>query len=108
MRLYATEQPDTPYEIRISPGTDATFKLYEDGNVTYNYEKGQYATCDLIRDDAARTLAVGSRKCSFPGRVTKRTLTVVLALSARNAECKIGSFDVKSSNDAGESVQIIV
>lgn len=103
---YATEKPDAPYEIRIYPGADAKFTIYEDDNETYNYEKGEYATCELTWDDAARTLTIGSRKGSFPGMVTERKLNVVLASPDRNAGLKTGSVDVKSVNYTGASVQI--
>jgi alpha-D-xyloside xylohydrolase len=67
-----TEKPDAPYEIRVYPGADAKFTLYEDDNETYNYEKGQRATVDLIWTDAARTLTVEARKGAFPGMVKAR------------------------------------
>jgi len=75
---YATEQPDAPYEIRIYPGANGRFTLYEDDNETYNYEKGQHATYDLSWDDASKSLTVGARKGTFPGLVRKRTLNLVL------------------------------
>lgn len=81
---YATERPDAPYEIRIYPGADGKFTVYEDDNETYDYEKGQYATYDLVWNDAARTLTVSARKGSYPGLVKARTLNLVLA-NATNA-----------------------
>ena len=63
---YATEKPYAPYEIRVYPGADAKFTIYEDDNETYNYEKGQRATVELVWNDAARTLTVGKRQGSFP------------------------------------------
>ncbi|ESQ93531.1 hypothetical protein ABAC460_00245 [Asticcacaulis sp. AC460] len=76
---YATEQPDAPYDIRIYPGADGRFTVYEDDNETYDYEKGQYATYDLMWNDAARTLTIGARKGSFPGMTQSRTLRLVVA-----------------------------
>ncbi|HVZ64738.1 MAG TPA: TIM-barrel domain-containing protein [Lacunisphaera sp.] len=75
---YATERPDAPYEIRIYPGADARFTLYDDDGETYDYEKGQRATTDLVWHDATRTLTVGARQGSFPGMVAHRDLNVVL------------------------------
>jgi alpha-D-xyloside xylohydrolase len=75
---YANERPDAPYEIRIYPGADATFTLYEDDNETYAYEKGQHATCQLIWNDSARTLHIGARQGSFPGMTLTRELRVVV------------------------------
>ena len=31
-------------EVRVYPGTDGTFTLYEDEGDNYNYERGQYTT----------------------------------------------------------------
>ena len=75
---YATERPDAPYTIRIYPGANATFTLYEDDNETYAYEKGQRATYELSWDDAARILRIGARQGSFPGLVAQRQLHVLL------------------------------
>ncbi len=75
---YATEQPEAPYEIRIYPGADGSFTLYEDDNETYAYEKGQSARVKLSWNDKAKTLAIGARRGSFPGMVKGRTLNLVL------------------------------
>ena len=39
---YADECVDTPFEIHIYPGADASFALYEDEGDGYGYEKGGY------------------------------------------------------------------
>jgi alpha-D-xyloside xylohydrolase len=75
---YATEQPDAPYEIRIYPGADGSFTLYEDDNETYAYEKGQSARVELGWNDKARTLTISARKGRFPGMAKGRTLNLVL------------------------------
>ncbi len=77
---YATEKPDAPYEIRVYPGADAKFTIYEDDNETYAYEKGQRATYELVWDDRAKTLSLGARQGSFPGMVATRKLNVTLAM----------------------------
>jgi alpha-D-xyloside xylohydrolase len=79
---YATERRDAPYEIRVYPGANAAFTLYEDDNETYAYEQGQRATCGVVWDDAARTLRIGARHGSFPGMVATRDLKVVLVGAA--------------------------
>jgi alpha-D-xyloside xylohydrolase len=75
---YATEHPDAPYEVRIYPGADGKFTIYEDDNETYAYEKGQSARYDLSWDDAKRTLRVGPRRGAFAGMVKQRKLTIVV------------------------------
>ena len=75
---YATERPDAPYGIRIYPGANAKFTIYEDDNETYAYERGERATYELVWDDAAQTLRIGDRQGSFPGMVVKRELKIVV------------------------------
>jgi alpha-D-xyloside xylohydrolase len=79
---YATQAPDAPYEIRIYPGADARFTIYEDDNETYAYEKGERATYDLVWNDHAHTLTVGARQGRFPGMARQRKLNIALMTAA--------------------------
>jgi alpha-D-xyloside xylohydrolase len=76
---YATERLDAPYEVRIYPGADGSFTLYEDDNETYAYEKGEFARVPLSWNDKAKTLTIGARVGSYPGMAMHRTLNLVLA-----------------------------
>ncbi|HTQ08858.1 MAG TPA: TIM-barrel domain-containing protein [Fimbriimonadaceae bacterium] len=75
---YATEKPDDPIELRIYPGANGHFRLYEDAGEGYGYEKGQYATIPLSWNDADGTLTIGKRQGSFPGMLKQRTFRVVV------------------------------
>lgn len=75
---YATEKPADPIELRIYPGADGEFTIYEDENDTYNYEKGQYATIHLSYNDAKKTVTIDDRKGDFPGMLKERTFQIVL------------------------------
>jgi alpha-D-xyloside xylohydrolase len=103
---YATEKPEAPYEIRIYPGANAKFTIYEDDNETYNYEKGQRATYDLVWNDAAKTLTVGARQGSFPGMVATRKLNIVLAAPGKNVGSAETLADVKSVDYNGKPVEV--
>jgi alpha-D-xyloside xylohydrolase len=75
---YSTEKPDAPIELRIYPGADGSFTLYEDENDNYDYEKGLYSTIDFNWDDAQRQLTINARKGTFPGMLATRTFHVVV------------------------------
>ncbi|MBN2013520.1 DUF5110 domain-containing protein [candidate division KSB1 bacterium] len=75
---YAAEKPADPLELRIYPGADGTFTLYEDENDTYDYENGVYATIDFSWNDQQRELTIHERKGTFPGMLYKRTFNIVL------------------------------
>jgi alpha-D-xyloside xylohydrolase len=75
---WSTEKPADPIEIRVYPGADGDFTLYEDENDNYDYVKGQHATIPLHWDDAAKTLTIGARQGSFSGMLEKHTFNVVV------------------------------
>ena len=74
---YSTEKSN-PVEIRIYPGADGEFTLYEDENDNYNYEKGFYSTIEFKWDDATNTLNIGKREGNFPGMLKTRTFQIVI------------------------------
>jgi len=74
----ATQKPADPLELRIYPGADGSFNIYEDESDGYAYEKGVYATIPLHWDEARQTLTIGDRKGEFPGMLASRTFRVVL------------------------------
>lgn len=75
---YAEEKRWDNLEIRVYPGADATFTLYEDENDNYNYEKGAYSTITFRWDDAKQTLTIADRQGQFPGMLQHRKFKVVL------------------------------
>lgn len=74
---YSTEKTD-PLEIRIYPGANGEFSLYEDENDNYNYEKGIYSTIGFQWDNASKTLTINDRKGEFPGMLKNRKFEIVL------------------------------
>ncbi|MCI0514503.1 DUF5110 domain-containing protein, partial [candidate division KSB1 bacterium] len=76
-KQYAAEKPEDPIELRIYPGADAAFILYEDENDTYHYEQGQYATIPISWREASQTLTIGARQGEFPGMLKTRQFQVV-------------------------------
>jgi alpha-D-xyloside xylohydrolase len=95
---FASEKPADPIELRIFPGADGDFTLYEDENDNYDYEKGSFATIPFHWDDARQTLTIGNRKGSFPGMLQSRSFRVVLVSE------KHGS-GMETSNEVDRVVQ---
>ncbi|WP_455667984.1 glycoside hydrolase family 31 protein [Phocaeicola sp.] len=75
---YSTEKNWDNLEIRVYPGADGTFTLYEDENDNYNYEKGAYSTITFHWDDTNRRLTIGNREGNFPGVLENRRFKVIL------------------------------
>ncbi len=76
---YATEKKWDNLEIRVYPGADGSFVLYEDENDNYNYEKGNYTTIMFSWHDKDRTLEVSDRNGRFPGMLMQRKFRIVVA-----------------------------
>jgi alpha-D-xyloside xylohydrolase len=74
---YTGEKPDAPIELRVYPGADGNFTLYNDDGTTYDYEKGQYTTIPIHWDDSTQTLTIGARQGSYPGMARRRTFNIV-------------------------------
>ncbi|RKD13299.1 xylosidase [Pelobium manganitolerans] len=79
---YATEKKWDSLEIRIYPGANGNFVLYEDENDNYNYEKGAYSTISFSWDDLKHTLTVHDRKGFFKGMLDSRKFNIVLVSGA--------------------------
>ena len=95
---YSTQKPADLIELRIYPGADGDFTVYEDENDSYNYEKGQYATIPIHWNDASRVLTIGERKGSFPGMLTNRTFNIVFVGPDHGT-------GIESSQNPGRTVQ---
>ncbi len=75
---YAEEKKWDNLELRIYPGADAAFTLYEDENNNYNYEKGIYSTISFRWIDKDRQLIIEDRKGEFPRMLKSRAFKIVV------------------------------
>jgi alpha-D-xyloside xylohydrolase len=82
---YAEEKKWSNLEIRIYPGEDAHFTLYEDENNGYNYEKGICSGITFHWDDANTILTIDDRKGSFPGMLESRKFNITLVKEGRGS-----------------------
>ena len=82
---YSTEKNWDNLEVRIYPGADASFTLYEDENDNYNYEKGLYSTIRFDWNDKTKTLTITDREGNYPGMFKNRRFNVVVVSPDSNA-----------------------
>ena len=73
-----TAEPLGPLEIRVYPGKDAAFDLYEDEGDGYEYEHGRRAVTQLRWDDQRQILSILNREGKFQGMPGSRMIGVVL------------------------------
>lgn len=77
-KQFASQQIDEPIEVRVYPGADATFMLYEDEGDFYHYEEGQYSTIELEWDEATSTFTIGDREGTFSGMEQTKYFRIIL------------------------------
>jgi len=72
---YTDEKPWDALEIRVYPGADGRFILYEDEGDGYAYEQGACSQIEFRLK--GRTLDIGARSGSYPGMLSSRTFRIV-------------------------------
>ena len=79
VKQYAAEALDAPIEVRVYPGADGHYTLYDDAGEGRGYARGEHARIPLQWNDSAGTLTIGARQGRYAGmpRRLKFTLVVV-------------------------------
>ena len=93
---YAEEKPWDSLEIRVYPGADGTFTLYEDEKDNYNYEEGLYSTITFSWDNDKRSLIIGERRGQFPGMPEERTFHITLVSQEKGKGMTAGQTSDRS------------
>ena len=75
---YTGEKPLDTLEVRVYPGANGSFELYEDQGDGYQYEKGRYTVIPFAWNDKAKTLTIASKQGRFQGSLDKRVFNIVL------------------------------
>jgi alpha-glucosidase (family GH31 glycosyl hydrolase) len=71
VRQYTSEKTESPTDLKVYPGADGSFLLYDDDGATFNHRKGEWTTIQMTYNDARRTLSLRAAHGS-----PKRTFTV--------------------------------
>jgi len=85
--IFHTNEPQAMVKLRIYPGQDGTFTLYQDEGDNYNYEKGFFTTIQLRWEDKNRRLIFEKRKGKYPGM--SKTLEFRISVVGETHECQI-------------------
>lgn len=102
---YSTERND-PIEIRIYPGANGEFTLYEDENDNYDYLNGLHSLTTFRWNDAQKRLIIHARKGSYPGMPKAHTFNVVLAGENKGVGVEVSTMIDKTIRYSGKEVII--
>ena len=81
---YVDEKLPETLEIRVYPGADGSYSLYEDNGKDYSYEQGKFTRIKFEWNDAKGELTIGDRKGEYDGMLKDRTFRVCL-MNEQNA-----------------------
>ena len=73
----SAEEAEDPLEVRVYPGKDANFTMYQDQGDGYAYERGQRATIPMHWDDRSQLLIIGPTMGGFAGMRKQRRVRIV-------------------------------
>ena len=103
---YSTEKKWDNLTIRIYPGDDAEFTLYEDEFDNYNYEKGAYSTISMKWNDKERTFTLGNREGNYKGMLKNRKFNLIIVEPGKGCGDKDATVFDKSVAYKGKEVMI--
>lgn len=74
---HTSDKSDSSLEIRVYPGNDGIYELYDDEGDNYNYEKGKYSTILFEWNDKKQELIINKRKGEYDGMPKKQIMKIV-------------------------------
>jgi alpha-D-xyloside xylohydrolase len=101
---YAGQSAD-PIELRIYPGANGDFTLYEDEGDSYRYERGAHAIIPLHWENATRTLTIGAREGNYPGMAAGHTFNVVIVAEGHGTGAEPSQTPDKTIQYTGEKIE---
>ena len=103
---YTGEKAWDNLEVRIYPGADGDFVLYEDAGDGYGYEQGEFAQIRFHWNDVTRTLTINAREGNYPGMLLSRQFRIHVVSAASEAGDKEASTFQKTVNYEGEAMSV--
>lgn len=79
VKQYTGEKVDGPLQLRIYPGANAAFTLYEDDGNTFNFRKGEWMGIEMAWNDSRRRLTLRLAERSRMLAPMRRNIEVRLA-----------------------------
>jgi len=103
---YADEKPAGPIELRIYPGADGEFNLYQDAGDSYDYEHGAHSVIPIHWLESTRTLTIGDRDGSYPGMPANIQINVVWVSAGHGSGGDLTAQPDKTVEYFGKAISI--
>ena len=102
---YTAEKAWDNLEVRVYPGAEGEFILYEDEGDSYNYEQGAFTEIPFRWDEDHGTLIIGARKGKYKGMLKERNFRIHLV----SKDSPAGDTEVENAIDVhytGKEVRV--
>jgi len=86
VKQFVSEKSGQPYSVAIYPGTDASFLLYEDDGVSFNYRTGEWTGIQMNWRESGQVLIFGLAEGSRMLPSSRREFEVKLAAVDRRGQ----------------------
>jgi len=96
-------QPLRDIELRVYPGADGSFQLYDDDGETYEYEKGAYVKVPITWSDGKKALKIENYQGA--GAAPKIRFKLVIVKKGKGVGIEEGTFDAQENYEGG-SVEV--
>ena len=103
---YIAQKPADTVTLYVYTGKDASFSLYEDEGVNYNYEKGLHSAIAFNYNETSKSLTIEDRKGKFPGMLTNRVFNVVWVKKDKPAAFNLEKKPDASINYSGKKITL--
>jgi alpha-D-xyloside xylohydrolase len=103
---YTGEKIADPVTLFVYTGKNASFTLYEDENLNYNYEKGSFTQIVFNYDEKAGTITVSDRRGNFEGMLKTRTFLIKVISKNKPAGMEFDTTPLKTIKFKGKKIAI--
>ena len=102
---FSSEKPLDTIELRIYPGKDGEYILYQDEGDNYNYEKGKYSTIQFNYNYEKNSLIIDKTQGAYNGMLDKLKVNIVKV--GKGEGVGIDSFESKKFvNYTGSKMEV--
>ena len=100
VKQYTSEKVDGPLSILIYPGANASFSLYEDDGISFNYRHGEWMGIQMSWNEVRRTFRLQLSPGSRMLRPGSRAINVQLAETTRSVTFEGEPIEMSFQHDS--------
>jgi alpha-D-xyloside xylohydrolase len=105
---YALQGNNDALIIWVYQGNDAEFDIYEDENINYTYENGDFGLLPLYYSEGEKQLKIGKQQGIYTGMPETRNISVVFVSEDKPIGFTLGAYPLEKVDYKGQELTISV